>query len=53
MTQVNAQGKKKQEGEDDGRSPDEEDMEIHFNKITLLEHLAHLEEDNLFKIHLV
>lgn len=28
-------------------------MEIYFNKITLLEHLAHLEEDNLFKIHLV
>ena len=28
-------------------------METYFEKHTLLEHLAHLEEDNLFKIHLV
>jgi len=28
-------------------------MEIYFEKHSLLEHLAHLEEDNLFKIHLV
>ena len=29
------------------------DMNIYFDKHSLLEHLANLEEDNLFKIHLV
>lgn len=29
------------------------DMNIYFDKVSLLEHLANLEEDNLFKIHLV
>jgi hypothetical protein len=29
------------------------DFEIYFDKFSLLDHLAHLEEDNLFKIHLV
>ena len=29
------------------------DMNIYFDKQSLLEHLANLEEDNLFKIHLV
>ena len=28
-------------------------MQIYFDKFSLLEHLTHLEEDNLFKIHLV
>lgn len=32
---------------------DEDDFKIYFDKFTLLEHLSHLEEDNLFKIHLV
>eukprot|EP00347_Sterkiella_histriomuscorum_P006295 403353317 len=32
---------------------DPTDFEIYFDKYTLLEHLSHLEEDNLFKIHLV
>ena len=31
----------------------DDDFEIYFDKYTLLEHLAHLEEDNLFKIHLI
>lgn len=32
---------------------EDDDFEIYFDKFSLLEHLAHLEEDNLFKIHLV
>ena len=33
---------------------DDDDFKIHFDdKKSLLEHLSHLEEDNLFKIHLV
>lgn len=31
----------------------QEDMNNYFDKNSLLEHLANLEEDNLFKIHLV
>ena len=31
----------------------EEDMNIYFDRASLLEHLGNLEEDNLFKIHLV
>ena len=31
----------------------DEDMNIYFDKESLLEHLSNLEEDNLFKIHLV
>lgn len=37
-------------GEDES---DPTDFSIYFDKFTLLEHLSHLEEDNLFKIHLV
>ena len=34
--------------------PDEDpDLNIYFNPVTLLEYLASLEEDNLFKINLV
>ena len=32
---------------------EDNDFEIYFDKFSLLDHLAHLEEDNLFKIHLV
>jgi hypothetical protein len=32
---------------------EDDDFEIYFDKYSLLEHLQHLEEDNLFKIHLV
>lgn len=32
---------------------EDDDFKIYFDKFTLLEHLSHLEEDNLFKIHLV
>jgi len=31
----------------------DQDMNIYFDKESLLEHLSNLEEDNLFKIHLV
>lgn len=34
-------------------SGEDRDLNIYFDKVTLLEHLASLEEDNLFKIHLV
>jgi NAD+--asparagine ADP-ribosyltransferase len=35
-------------------SPDEDpDLNIYFNPVTLMEYLANLEEDNLFKINLV
>ena len=30
-----------------------QDMNIYFDKASLLEYLSNLEEDNLFKIHLV
>lgn len=34
--------------------PEEDsDYEIYFDKFTLLEHLTHLEEDNLFNIQLI
>ena len=32
---------------------EDSDYEIYFDKHSLLEELTHLEEDNLFKIHLV
>ncbi len=37
----------------DGGAGGDGDMNIYFDKQSLLEHLANLEEDNLFKIHLV
>lgn len=37
----------------DTQQYDDNDFEIYFDRFTLLEHLSHLEEDNLFKIHLV
>lgn len=41
-------------GEMEGHNLEEDDdFQIYFDKFTLLEHLSHLEEDNLFKIHLV
>ncbi|CDW84021.1 UNKNOWN [Stylonychia lemnae] len=41
------------EKEDNGSNQGDGDFEIYFDKFTLLDHLAHLEEDNLFKIHLI
>lgn len=38
---------------DDNRDDDGSDFENPFDKYKLLEHLAMLEEDNLFKIHLI
>jgi hypothetical protein len=32
---------------------EDNDFEIYFDKFSLLEHLNHLEEDNLFRINLV
>ena len=32
---------------------EDDDFEIYFTKDSLLEHLDYLEEDNLFKIHLI
>jgi len=32
---------------------EDDDFEIHFTEFTMLEYLSHLEEDNLFRIHLV
>lgn len=32
---------------------EDSDLEIYFDKYTLMEHLSHMQEDNLFKIHLV
>lgn len=34
-------------------SASDRDMNIYFDKQSLLDHLSNLEEDNLFKIHLV
>jgi len=34
-------------------SYEDDDFEIHFDKATLLNHLNHLEDDNLFKINLL
>ena len=44
---------KVQEDEIQQAEESDQDFQIYFDKFTLLEHLAHLEEDNLFKIHLV
>ena len=44
------------QGEIDGSARGQQvdnDMNMYFEKDSLLEHLANLEEDNLFKIHLV
>ena len=32
---------------------EDDDFQIYFTEVTVLEYLAHLEEDNLFRIHLV
>lgn len=32
---------------------EDDDFKLYFDKLSLLEHLRHLEEDNLFRIHLV
>ena len=57
MTQVNQNGTRKQELEQRLEATDnideDSDYEIYFDKYSLLEELTHLEEDNLFKIHLV
>ena len=44
----------KQQDPEPAAPEDEEEFKIYFeDKKSLLEHLSHLEEDNLFKIHLV
>ena len=57
MTQVNQNGGKKQQQEQrldvNDYNDEDSDYEIYFDKHSLLEELTHLEEDNLFKIHLV
>ena len=43
-----------EEDEDElAMSDEDDDYEIYFDKHSLMEHLKNLEEDNLFKIHLV
>eukprot|EP00347_Sterkiella_histriomuscorum_P005172 403357620 len=61
LTQANQNGQKHKNSLDKQDDLDQEaqmfeedeDFQIYFDKFTLLEHLSHLEEDNLFKIHLV
>ncbi|CDW82053.1 UNKNOWN [Stylonychia lemnae] len=53
VRQKTSMDKQDPENEDAALQDEDDDFEIYFDKFTLLEHLSHLEEDNLFKIHLV
>jgi hypothetical protein len=53
---IKAKSKLEEKGveEEVANEPEEDsDFEIYFDKFTLLEHLTHLEEDNLFNIQLI